>query len=66
MLNHTFSMDPQKGSFCIPLSEDTLLDNPCGSSIEVELPSNVVVFRWIWREEPIFGILLQLVPYNSC
>ena len=37
-------MDPQKGSFCIPLSEDSLLDNPCGSSIEVELPPNVVVF----------------------
>jgi hypothetical protein len=32
----------------------------------MNLASDVVIFRRIWRAEPIFGVLLQLVPYNSC
>ena len=65
MENVTLSMDPQKGSLCVPLSEDALLEEPRGSSILMDFASNVVVFRRIWRAEPISGFLLQLVPCNS-
>ena len=54
-------MDPQKGSLCVPLIKDGPLEEPGGSSILMNTASNIVVFRRIWRTQPIFGVLLYLV-----
>ena len=62
----TFSIDPQKRSLLVPRSEDTSLEEPSSGSISMNLQSDIVVFRRIWRAEPILRVLLQLVPCISC
>ena len=54
-------MDPQKGSLCVPLIKNGPLEEPRGSSVLMSIAPNVVVFRRIWRTQPIFGVLLHMV-----
>ena len=57
-------MNPQNRTLGAPLCEEAALKEPYPGSSLIILRCYVVVFRRIWRGNPISGILLQLVTYQ--
>ena len=58
-------MNPQQRTLGAPLREDAAFKEPDASSRLVGLTCYVVVFGRIWGGDPISGVLLQLVTYQT-
>jgi hypothetical protein len=60
----TFSMGPQDGSCRLPLFKGIAVDKPFSSSTVMNTTSDIVVYGWIRRGQPVSDILLHLVTYR--
>ena len=58
-------MNPQQRSLSPPLGDDGALKEPQARSRLVSVARYVVVFRRIWGGDPLSGVLLQLVTYDT-
>ena len=61
----TFAIDPQQRTLAAPLREDAAFKEPQARSRLVSVTCYVVVFRRIWGGDPLSGVLLQLVTYET-
>jgi len=61
----TFSVDPEKRTFRLPVIEYAALKEPLRGSLMMDSTRNVMIGRWVrWREPPA-KVLPRLIPYND-
>jgi hypothetical protein len=61
----TFSVDPEKRTFRLPVIEYAALKEPFRGSLMMYRTCDVMVGRWVWWREPPAKVLSHLIPYND-
>ena len=63
--SHTFSVDPQKTTFDIPLLEGTASYEPDRRSVVIIIARNDLIFRRVWWGKPASRFVVETITCEA-